>query len=316
AKTAPGRGAAGRLITSRFDQPVDIDLMGAQTTRYEALLPPAASTPPDRLDTEKMPAALTGEAEYGLGPTRGTVSFAAGRGSNGVPAPKGLTATGQLTMTHPQAPGLRVDADYQGAFLTVGWNAGAQGQWSESRIVEKTKTSPFERYDFALLFPRPQDGGKYTLSFAGRDIGTVKLSRAKQPNAPTPSPIASNRPGGPQPASKNANSPLAYFDILRDAKGRANGIVSANNMRQIGLGLQFYLNDHNGRFPESLIELRDYLPNIDQLMVNPRTGEHPGFIYEKPPPGANPAATPVLFEALGGQKDPTGAVLYGDGGIR
>lgn len=316
ATDAPGSGAAGRLITSRFDQPVDVDLMGAQTTNYQTLLPPAATTPPDRLDTEKTTAAITGEAEYGLGPTQGTVNFAAGRSVNGTPAPKGLTATGRLRMTHPQAPGLRVDADYQGAFLTVNWNAGAQGQWSESRIVEKTKTSPFDRYDFALLFPRPVEGGKYTLSFAGRDIGTVKLSRAKQPSAPAPSPIASNRPGGPQPASKNSNSPLAYFDILRDAKSRANGIVSANNMRQIGFGLQFYLNDHNGRFPESLLELREYLPNLDQLMINPRTGEHPGFIYEKPPAGANPGATPVLFEALGGQKDPTGAVLYGDGGIR
>ncbi|MEM7626984.1 MAG: hypothetical protein AAF333_15420 [Planctomycetota bacterium] len=313
---APGTGVAPRLITSRFDRPVDIDLMGAQTTSYESLLPPATTTPPDRLDVEKMAASIMGEAEYALGPTKGTVNFSASRSFNGMPAAKGLTATGRLTMTHPQAPGLRVDADYQGAFLTVDWNRGAQGQWSESRIVESTKASPFDRYEFALLFPRPVDGGKYTLSFAGRDIGTVRLARAKQPSAPTPSPIASNRPGGPQPTSKNSNSPLAYFDVLRDAKGRAEGIVSANNMRQIGFGLQFYLNDHNGRFPESLLDLRPYLPNLDQLMVNPRTGEHPGFIYEKPPPGANPAATPVLFEALGGQKDPTGAMLYGDGGIR
>ena len=313
---APGSGEAPRLITSRFDRPVDIDLMGAQTTNYETLLPPPATTPPDRMDIEKTPAAITGEAEYGLGPTQGTVNFSAGRSVNGVPAPKGLTGTGRLKMTHPQAPGLRVDADYQGAFLTVSWNPEAQGQWSESRIVESTKASPFDRYEFALLFPRPAEGGKYTLSFAGRDLGTVKLKRAKQPSAPTPSPIASNRPGGPQPQSKNSNSPLAYFDVLRDAKGRAQGIVAANNMRQIAFGLQFYLNDHGGKFPESLLELREYLPNLDQLMVNPRTGEHPGFIYEKPPPGANPAATPVLFESLGGQKDPTGAVLYGDGGIR
>ena len=148
------------------------------------------------------------------------------------------------------------------------------------------------------------------------DLGQVKVGRAKSPSAPAPSPIASNRSGGPQAASKSASGPLAYFDVLRDAKSQAQGIVSANNMRQIGFGMQLYLNDHNGRFPESLLELRAYLPNIDQLMVNPRTKESPGFIYEQPQPGSPPATTPVLYEALQGQKDPTGAVLYADGSIR
>ena len=308
-----GTGAPGRLVTARFERPLDIDLMGSATSDFHALLPPDAANKADRFDVEKGRFATTGDVEYAIGPTKGTVQFSAIKGGGG--GPSSLTATGRLTMTHPRAPGMRVGADYQGAFLVVDWNADARGQWTQGRIVEKTKTSPFERYEFSLLFPRPPEAGGYKIAFAGRDVGSVKLSRAKQPSGPAPSPLASNRPGGPQPASKNASGPLAYSDVLRDSRSRAKGVVSANNMRQIGFALQLHVNDH-GRFPESLLELQTYIPNLDQLMVNPRTGEHPGFIYEQPPPGANPSTVGVLFESLGGQKDPEGAVLYGDGGIR
>jgi len=309
-----GSGAAGRLVTATFGQPIEIDLAGAQTSNPRALLP--SSTTPDRLDEKAIPGVVNGEAEYALGRTRGTVSFTASRSAAGYPAANGLSGTGQLVTTHPDPDGPAVTADYRGAALNVSWDAGSQAHWAVPRLVEKSRTSPWDRYTFSLLFPRPADAGQYTLSFAGRDVATVKLGRAKQPSAPAPSPIASRRPGGPQAPSKNSNSPLAYFDVLRDAKSQAQGIVSANHMRQIGIGLQAYLDQSNGRFPENLLELRSVLPQLDQLMTNPRTGDRPGFIYEKPTPGVVPSRVPVLFESLGGQKDPDGAVMYGDGSIR
>lgn len=309
-----GSGVTGRLVSATFDQPIDIDLAGAQTSNYRALLP--ASTKPDRLDEDKIPGVVNGEAEYALGRTTGTISFTASRSVQGYPAMKGLSATGKLVTTHADKDGPTVTADYQGGTLNVSWDAGAKAHWAVPKLVEKAKTSPWDRYTFSLLFPRPDDAGKYTLSFAGRDVATVKLGRAKQPSGPAPSPIASRRQGGPQAQSKNSNSPLAYFDVLRDAKSQAQGIVSANHMRQIGMGLQMYVDQNNGRFPESLLELRSVMPQLDQLMENPRTGDRPGFIYEKPAPGIAPSRTPVLFESLGGQKDPDGAVLYGDGSIR
>ncbi|MEM9914966.1 MAG: hypothetical protein AAF911_08395 [Planctomycetota bacterium] len=310
----PGSGVTGRLVTATFDQPIDIELAAAQTSNYSALLP--ASATPDRLDEQKIPGVINGEAEYALGRTRGTVSFTASRSVQGYPAMKGLTGSGQLVTTHADADGPTVTADYRGGTLNVSWDAGAQAHWAVSRLVDASRTSPFDRVTFALLFPRPDDAGEYTLSFAGRDVATVKLGRAKQPSAPAPSPIASNRPGGPQAQSKNSNSPLAYFDVLRDARSQAKGIVSANQMRQIGFGLQMYLDQNNGRFPDSLLDLRSVLPQLEQLMENPRTGDRPGFIYEKPAPGVAPSQAPVLFESLNGQKDPDGAVMYGDGSIR
>lgn len=309
-----GSGETGRLVTADFDQPIDIDLAGAQTSAPRTLLPP--SPKPDRLEEKKIPGVVNGEAEYALGITQGTLSYTASRSVQGYPAMPGLSATGKLVTTHPDRDGPQVTADYQGGNLNVSWNRDAKAHWIENKLVEPTLGSPFDRYTFSLLFPRPDDPGDYALSFAGRDVATVKLARAPQPSAPAPNPIASRRQGGPQAASKNSGSALAYFDVLRDAKSQAQGIVSANNMRQIGFGLQMYMDANRGAFPDNLLELRSVLPQLDQLMVNPRTGDRPGFIYEKPPPGSPPTNTPVLYESLGGQKDPAGAILYGDGSIR
>ena len=310
-----GSGVAPRLITDDFNQPVTLDLGGAGTTNYQAMLPPVSEAKPDRLDEEKSPGSVRGEAEYAFGATTGLVSFQASRASYDAPASPGLYGTGTLT-TKPTNGGPEVVADYQGSQLNVSWDSQSTGHWVRGRDTQPTATSPWTRHEFSLLFPRPAESGTYSLTLAGEEIATVKLPRAKQPNAPAPSPIASARPGGPAPASKHASGPMAYFDVLRDARSQAKGIVSANNMRQIGFALQSYLNDHRGKFPESLLELRPYLPSIEQLLINPRTGENPGFIYEPPPPGAAAGTTPVLFEALGGAKDPTGAVLYADGSIR
>ncbi|MBB6428908.1 hypothetical protein [Algisphaera agarilytica] len=310
----PGAGTTGRLVSATFDQPIDLDLAGANTSNYRALFP--ASAKPDRVTEDKIPGVVNGEAEYALSRTQGTISFTASRSVQGYPAMKGLNATGKLVTTHADKDGPTVTADYQGGTLNVSWDPGAQAHWTVPKMVEKTRTSPWDRYTFSLLFPRPDTAGKYKLSFAGKDVATVKLGRAKQPSAPAPSPIASQRPGGPQAASKQSSSPLAYFDVLRDAKSQANGLVSANNMRQIGIALQTYMDQNNGRFPDTLLQLREVFPQLDQVMENPRTGDRPGFIYEKPPPGSAPSRTPVLYESLNGQKDPDGAVLYGDGSIR
>ncbi|MEO1235420.1 MAG: hypothetical protein AAFX76_01385 [Planctomycetota bacterium] len=310
----PGTGVKPRLAVESFDAAIDLDLAGADTSNYMALLPPA-SVKPDRLDVQKSGPLVTGHAEYALGVTRGTVEFSAIRAYDGMPASKGLTANGMLITRHPEGRPV-VTADYRGGSVGVSWDAGGTGRWVRNQLVEPSRTSPWSRYDLDLVFPRPADGGRYTLAFAGRDLKTVSLSRMKQPAPPAPNPVASQRPGGPAPASKTSSSPLAYFDVLRDARSQAKGLVSANNMRQIGIALMAYTDDHRGAFPETLLDLRPYLPQLEQVLTNPRTGERPGFIYVPPPRGANPSATPVLYESYQGHRDLNGAILYGDGSIR
>ena len=86
-------------------------------------------------------------------------------------------------------------------------------------------------------------------------------------------------------------------------------------MRQIGLGLQIYLDQSGQVWPERLDQLKKVIGGYEKIMVNPRTGADPGFIYVRPEPGVDPSTTPVLYEALQGKPDPNGAVLYADGHI-
>ncbi|MEM8739429.1 MAG: hypothetical protein AAGG38_13280 [Planctomycetota bacterium] len=318
--TAPGNASvppAPRLIVESFDQPIDLQLAAAPTTQYRALLPPDPPSTPDRLDVETRRGLVTGQAEYALGRTRGTVDFTASAAYQSQPAAQGLSATGTLITQHPDPMGPQVTALYQGPTLRVSWPGDARAHWAAPRVVETSRTWPWSRYELSLLFPRPP-AGRYRLTFAGRGLATVRVKTPSTRSAPAPSPIASQRPGGPQPASKNSGSPLAYFDVLRDARSRAQGIVSASNMRQIGIALMQYRDDHRGAFPENLLQLRPYLDGFDQIMTNPRTGDRPGFIYQPPShaAGASPANTPILYESYQGQRDLNGAVLYGDGSIR
>ena len=309
---APGTGFPALLIRDDFTQPVRVDLGLAQTSSPGAALPPVK---PDKELVEKNRNAVTGTYDYVLGATRGQLVVKAFRAWNDMPGSPGLSANGTLTTTHPDN-GPRVTADYQGGDLQVSWDAGSEGHWATDRWTFPSHLSPFTRHDFGLLFERPPNAGSYILSYAGKDLTTVKLSRMKQPGAPVPSPFASKRPNGPQPASKTASGPLAYFDVLRDAKGRAEGIVSGDGMRQIGIVLQIYRDENRQRFPDTLADLVEYEPGLQALMANPRTGDNPGFIYEKPDGGAPESRTPVLWESYQGQKDPDGAILYADGFIR
>jgi len=316
AGSAPGSGAPAQLVRDHFNQPVRIDLGGAKTSSPQAALPPVK--PDDEL-VEKSRGAITATYDYVFGATRGQLVVNAFHAWNDRPGSTGLIANGKLTTTHPgskNSSGPRVDADYRGSELQVSWDAASEGHWAAERWTFTSHLSPFTRHDFGLVFERPPHAGKYTLSYAGQDLTTVKLARMKQPSAPTPSPIASNRPGGPQPQSKTASGPGAYFDVVRDAKSRARGIVSANGMRQFGIALQIYRDQNRQRFPDSLVDLLDVMPGLEASMANPRTGDNPGFIYEKPDPGQPDSRTPVLWESYQGQKDPNGAILYGDGSIR
>ena len=310
---APGSGARAHLIRETFTRPVRIDLAGANTSSIDAALPPQK---PDEDQVEKSRGTVTGTYEYAFGPTRGQLEVRAQHAWNTIPGRTGLTANGTVTTTHPHG-GPQVVSDYRGGELQVSWDPNSQAQWAaEDHWTFPSHLSPFTRHDFNLLFERPAQEGKYTLSYAGQDLTTVKLGRMKQPSAPAPSPIASNRTNGPQPQSKTATGPGAYFDVVRDTKSRAEGLFSANNMRQLGIAFMLYQDQNRGKFPDSLIDFKDTMPQVEQLLANPRTGENPGFIYEKPDGSTPLNQTPILWESYRGQKDLSGAILYGDGSIR
>ncbi|GAB4193516.1 MAG: hypothetical protein Kow00105_07690 [Phycisphaeraceae bacterium] len=301
----------GRFLYYRFEgDRAEIDLARAETSSYKALYP----TTPTRTEVDRSNGVINGTAEWNQHNAKGQITFQSYYATGDMPAAKGLSADGRIELFNDY--GSTVDMHYKGNTLDVVWDHEAQGWWTMSRYEEPSHDWPWYRYHFALLFERPQAAGKYTLTYAGKPVATFRLDEKPPLKIPPASPIKrANQPGRFTPQI-NPNNPLSYFDILLDARHQARGIVAANNLRQIGLGLRLYLDQNNQQWPESLDALRGTLDGFDQLMTNPRTGAHPGFIYVKPPPGANPAETPVVYESLYGQPDPNGAVLYDDGSIR
>ncbi len=340
-----GEALPAKLLSATFFQSEAVlDIGGAKTTSVHKALPAAE---PTRFNEQKERGGVSAIAVYDgetVG-TRGTVRLSASRSVDGYPAADGVTAMGELTTTHPAEPGFVVEHRYGGGDVTIDWDDGDQGRWATDSIRKHADMSPYHRYKFGLLFLPEYSagpvGGKYAVRYAGRELATVEIgsgvglvaeatrpqgnagsgagggslaARGKASSGGPVSPIKTQQ-GVPSNRTINPNNPLSYFDILLETRDRARGIVSASNLRQIGLSLLTYLQDR-GQWPETFEELELHVPGVRALLHNPRTGENPGFIYEKPAAGADPSTTPVVWETYGGAKDPNGAVLYADGSIR
>lgn len=307
--TGGGPALTPRLMYSSFDEGVEIDLGGADTSSYQKLLPPMK---PTDLDVQRGQGFVNGTATWN-GPTvKGSVSFSASQSYGGMPAAKGLTGTGQLSIDDPN--GIKVDYDYKGGELVVDYDDQSTAWWAKPNFKKPTSMSPWARFEFGLLFERPAQDGKYELVYCDIPLRTVKIvgtaGPAKTAAKTQPQPVAT------APAKqRNPNNPLTYFSLLADGRDKARGIVAASNMRQLAIGMQLYMQENGGQFPDNLDRLRGTLGSFDQLLLNPRTKENPGFIYEPPAPNSDPSDTVILHESLNGQPDPNGAKLYADGRI-
>lgn len=304
-----------RLLYTSFDQQVNVDLAGADTNSYKALYPPI--TPNDE-DIEKEQGTLTGSARWDRPQVKGEISFMSSYPYMDFPGSTGLSAEGQITLTHPD--GMEVDLDYRGGSMDATWPSDATGWWGKQTFGQHSDISPWYRYRFGLLFKRPANAEKLKLLYCDKPLATVDLTdavitphsrpTAQQPTTPATAQAPAQAPAQPQQKKTDV---LSYFEVLAESRKKARGVVSSSNMRQIGIGLEMYLDRYN-EWPDRLQRLREVM-NVDSMMLNPRTGEKPGFIYEQPPPGAPPASTAVLWESIQDQKDPDGAVLYADGHI-
>jgi prepilin-type processing-associated H-X9-DG protein len=291
----------GRLLYARFDDKIDIDMGGADTSNYNKLLPPLE---PTYFDVQTNSGVIRGEAEWDEPNAQGQVNFTAFYSKGDLPPPKGLSANGNLTITNDD--GAEVDFDYRGGTLVMTWSPDATGWWGKTRYKKLTQMSPWYRYRFALIFERPAGRGKLQLSYCDVPIATISPSQASPAEPSDKSKYA---------ATKASKSPLAYFSIAAQTKKRAQGIVSASNMQNIGIAISMYLDQNGGQWPDQLEQLEQYLGNMEQLLINPRTSANPGFLYQKPAAGADPESTPVIYEIDNGKKDPDGAILYADGHV-
>jgi len=89
-----------------------------------------------------------------------------------------------------------------------------------------------------------------------------------------------------------------------------------NRMRNILGGIVNYRANHKDTWPNQLEDIQEdlYSP-LDGLIVNPYTHDNPGYEYVKPPEGADPATTVVMYQLRDGKRDLGLAVGYGDGRV-
>lgn len=171
------------------------------------------------------------------------------------------------------------------------------------------------------------DGGSQPVTPGGSTASTAALGAAlaeeamRTPEAAMPTPQVAPEPAAPilttprHAAVVISENSQIYFQRLAGSEPLPEDVPAAANMRQIAVALQAFLQQNGGRWPERLMDLRDTLPNFDQVMRHPRTGEREGFVFEPPLDRTDPGATPILWEARSGFRDPQGAVLYADGRI-
>jgi len=62
-------------------------------------------------------------------------------------------------------------------------------------------------------------------------------------------------------------------------KNYAPNMVCGSNLRQIGVAVAVYADEHEGRIPRKLEDLRQYLPNLDKVLICPQAKDtsHPSY---------------------------------------
>lgn len=117
--------------------------------------------------------------------------------------------------------------------------------------------------------------------------------------------------------------------LTRTGEALASGLVlardealivrSLNQMKALIVALNSYAEDHRGQYPASLSDLgtNSYVRELDKLLINPLTGQSPGYVYVRPSLTLNQlvkerrtARTPILYEAKDGRLNPRGLIGY------
>lgn len=140
----------------------------------------------------------------------------------------------------------------------------------------------------------------------------------------------------------------ALASLLIVSCGEKPEAKSRDHMHEFHSALMVYREENDGLWPEAIDELREYVEDYDGLMVNPVTGDNPGYQYNAPPEGADPdqeigggggsvridpdtgeeiavapkeeggggGRKPVIVQLRNGQPDPSLKALYIDGSVR
>ena len=85
---------------------------------------------------------------------------------------------------------------------------------------------------------------------------------------------------------------------------------------QMGLASHMY-HSQNGAWPETLDDLNPYLEgSLAALMVNPVTGDNPGYEYVKPEDDEPSPEVVWIYQLRNGSRDMSLPMGYADGSVR
>lgn len=103
------------------------------------------------------------------------------------------------------------------------------------------------------------------------------------------------------------------------ARDAAKATQSAAQMKQLGLGLVNYRDTYK-KWPENFDKIASFTEGkegLAKLLVNPITGDNPGYEYVKPTDkDADLTKTIVIYQLRDGKRDESLQVLYGNASVR
>jgi len=120
----------------------------------------------------------------------------------------------------------------------------------------------------------------------------------------------------------NSVANLMVFSLLlcclTGCRPSAKSTLKSNNqMKQLLIAITNYHDSYHG-WPESLADIRPFteMDNFEELMLNPVTGENPGYEYVQPSPDSDPETTVLLYQLRDGQRDLNLEVCFADISVR
>ncbi len=105
--------------------------------------------------------------------------------------------------------------------------------------------------------------------------------------------------------------------VLCTGCGKKPEDASKEKMHAILFGVMEYRGKNNEQFPHSLDDIKEYVggdAKLKELLVNPLTGENPGYEYVKPDDAYEKKhLAPILYQLRGGKRDESLKVGHADG---
>ena len=112
---------------------------------------------------------------------------------------------------------------------------------------------------------------------------------------------------------------IAGCGAVSAARNAARQNQSASQMKQLSLAILTY-RDMKGEWPERFDDVSEFTEGADglaSLLINPATGDNPGYEYVKPTHDeVNMAETIIIYQLTGGERDLTLPVAYADSSVR